>query len=179
MRPIRLLILLPVVALALAFGLVRPVQGRAGSVRTAAAGHGGAPPLPTRRRHLSFEPLDAAEGFGRRVAAYARRLLGIPYRWGGVSPRTGFDCSGLVRFVYAHFGLVLPHSSFADLAFGRRVARSALEPGDLVFFAGASHVGIYLGGGRFVDAPHAGAVVRISSLRGWYGATYYAARRLR
>ncbi len=179
MRPIRLLILLPAVALALAIGLVRPLQGRAGSLRTATAARGGAPPLPARRRHLSFEPLDAATGFGRRVAAYARHLLGVPYRWGGTSPRTGFDCSGLVRFVYGHFGIALPHSSFADLARGRRVARRFLQPGDLVFFADASHVGIYLGHGRFVDAPHAGSVVRISSLSGWYGSTFYAARRIR
>jgi cell wall-associated NlpC family hydrolase len=179
MRPLRLLILLPLVALALALGLARPPQGRAGSPGTAGAGRGEAPPLPSRRRHLSFEPLDAAGGFGRRIASYARHLLGVPYRWGGTSPRTGFDCSGLVRFVYGHFGIALPHSSFADLARGRGVARRFLQPGDLVFFADASHVGIYIGHGRFVDAPHAGSVVRISSLGGWYGSTYYAARRIR
>src|SRR5579875_1064992 len=113
MRPIRLLILLPAVALALAIGLVRPLQGRAGSLRTATAARGGAPPLPARRRHMSFDPPDAATGFGRRVAAYARHLLGVPYRWGGTSPRTGFDCSGLVRFVYGHFGIALPTSRAA------------------------------------------------------------------
>jgi cell wall-associated NlpC family hydrolase len=76
--------------------------------------------------------------------------------------------------VYGHFGIVLPHSSFADLGLGRRVSRRWLRPGDIVFFAGASHVGIYAGGGRFIDAPHTGTVVRISTM-GDYG--YYAARR--
>jgi cell wall-associated NlpC family hydrolase len=113
--------------------------------------------------------------FGHRIVTYARHFLGIRYSWGGVSPSTGFDCSGLVRFVYGHFGVVLPHSSFGDLTLGRRVSRRWLKPGDLVFFAGASHVGIYVGSGRFIDAPHTGAVVRISTMRK-YG--YYAARRL-
>jgi cell wall-associated NlpC family hydrolase len=77
--------------------------------------------------------------------------------------------------VYGHFGVVLPHSSFGDLTFGNRVSRRWLKPGDLVFFAGASHVGIYVGAGRFIDAPHTGAVVRISTMRE-YG--FYSARRL-
>ena len=71
---------------------------------------------------------------------------------------------------------MLPHSSFADLGLGRHVSRRRLEPGDIVFFAGASHVGIYAGAGRFIDAPHTGTVVRISTM-GNYG--YYAARRFR
>ncbi len=108
---------------------------------------------------------------------YARRFLGTPYSWGGTSPRTGFDCSGFVRFVYGHFGIALPHSSFGDLWRGRRIGRGHLRPGDLVFFSGASHVGIYVGAGRFIDAPHTGTVVRISTMQ-WYG-SYYGARRLR
>jgi cell wall-associated NlpC family hydrolase len=111
--------------------------------------------------------------------AYARDFLGVHYRWGGTSPRTGFDCSGFVRFVYGHFGVMLPHSSFADLWRGSHVARRHLRPGDLVFFAGGGHVGIYVGGGRFIDAPHSGTVVRISSMHGWYGSSYSGARRLR
>ena len=111
--------------------------------------------------------------------AYARHFLGVRYSWGGTSPRTGFDCSGLVRFVYGHFGIPLPHSSYADLIHGHRVTRRGLRPGDLVFFAGASHVGIYAGSGRFIDAPHSGAVVQVSSMHGWYGSSYYGARRVR
>jgi peptidoglycan DL-endopeptidase CwlO len=115
--------------------------------------------------------------FGTRVVTYARHFLGVRYSWGGTSPRTGFDCSGFVRFVYGHFGIPLPHSSFGDLVRGQRVPRQWLRPGDLVFFAGASHVGIYVGRERFIDAPHTGAVVRISSMHSWFGSSYYGARR--
>lgn len=124
-------------------------------------------------------PAGQGRRFGRRVVAYARHFLGVPYSWGGTSPHTGFDCSGLVRFVYGHFGIPLPHSSFGDLTRGHRILRRHLRPGDLVFFYGASHVGIYAGRGRFIDAPHSGAVVRISTMRSWYGSSYYGARRFR
>jgi cell wall-associated NlpC family hydrolase len=175
MRPIRLLILLLAIALALVLALVRPIQGRAMRLARKHA------PRPAQVQAVpkslliphpaAVEPVP----FGHRIVTYARHFLGIRYSWGGVSPSTGFDCSGLVRFVYGHFGVVLPHSSFGDLTLGRRVSRRWLKPGDLVFFAGASHVGIYVGSGRFIDAPHTGAVVRISTMHE-YG--YYAARRL-
>jgi cell wall-associated NlpC family hydrolase len=109
---------------------------------------------------------------------YARHLAGVRYRYGGSSPSTGFDCSGFVRFVYAHFGVSLPHSSYAQIGLGRRVARAALRPGDLVFFDGAGHVGIYVGHDAFIHAPHTGTVVQISSLRGSYGRGFDGARRV-
>ena len=117
--------------------------------------------------------------FGNLVAGFAKKLVGTRYVYGGTSPRTGFDCSGFVRYVYAHFGLALPHSSYAQYALGRRVARSALRPGDLVFFDGLGHVGMYIGNGQFVHAPHTGDVVRISSLdEAWYAANFVGARRI-
>jgi cell wall-associated NlpC family hydrolase len=115
---------------------------------------------------------------GERAVKFARRLLGVPYRYGGTSPRSGFDCSGFVRFVYEHFGRTLPHSSYAQFGFGRRVSRGALRPGDLVFFDGVGHVGMYIGGGRFIHAPHTGTRVSIAPLAGWYSARYDGARRL-
>jgi peptidoglycan DL-endopeptidase CwlO len=113
---------------------------------------------------------------GRRVVTFARKQIGIPYRWGGTSPRSGFDCSGLVRYVYAHFGISLPHSSYAQFGAGRRVSRGHLRPGDLVFFSGVGHVGIYVGHGRYIHAPHSGTRVQISRLADHSG--YDGARRI-
>jgi cell wall-associated NlpC family hydrolase len=177
LRPIRLLILLLAIAIALVLALVRPLQGLATRPTKRAKAHTAKlvpslVPLPK----MSYSPAAEAQAFGHRIVAYARHFLGVRYSYGGVSPSTGFDCSGLVRFVYGHFGIVLPHSSFADLGLGRRVSRRWLKPGDIVFFGGASHVGIYVGSDRFIDAPHTGAVVRISTMHD-YG--YYAARRFR
>jgi hypothetical protein len=117
--------------------------------------------------------------FGRRVVGYAKKFLGTPYVYGGSSPRHGFDCSGFVRYVYAHFGVSLPHSSYAQFGDGRRIGRRSLRPGDLVFFDGLGHVGLYVGNGRFIHAPHSGTRVRIETLAGWYGARFSGARRLR
>jgi peptidoglycan DL-endopeptidase CwlO len=80
------------------------------------------------------------------VVGIAMRYLGVPYVWGGASPR-GFDCSGLVMYVFAQIGVSLPHSSYAMYGMGTPVSMGQLQPGDLVFFSGASHMGIYIGGG--------------------------------
>ena len=111
------------------------------------------------------------------VVGIAMQYLGVPYVWGGSSPR-GFDCSGLVSYVFAQIGLSLPHSSYAQFGMGTPVSISQLEAGDLVFFTGASHVGIYIGGGQFIHAPHTGDVVKISSLSGYYSSNFAGARRI-
>jgi len=113
-----------------------------------------------------------------KVVRFARRLLGVRYAYGGTSPRTGFDCSGFTRYVYAHFGITLPHYSASQFALGRRVSRTRLRPGDLVFFDGLGHVGLYIGRQRFIHAPHSGTRVSISLLSGWYRMQYDGARRL-
>jgi peptidoglycan DL-endopeptidase CwlO len=96
------------------------------------------------------------------AASTALAYLGVRYRWGGESPKTGFDCSGLVAYVYAQLGVQLPHSAAAQYALGAPVTPDRLQPGDLVFFNGLSHVGIYIGGGQMVHAPRSGDVVEIS-----------------
>jgi cell wall-associated NlpC family hydrolase len=113
-----------------------------------------------------------------RVVTFARHFLGIRYSYGGTSPSSGFDCSGFTRYVYAHFGITLPHYSGAQFDRGRRVSRAGLRPGDLLFFDGLGHVGMYIGSGRFIHAPHSGTTVSIDSLSGWYSGQYDGARRL-
>jgi len=111
------------------------------------------------------------------VVGIAMRYLGTPYVWGGASP-SGFDCSGLVMYVFGQIGMSLPHSTYAQYGMGTAVSQSELQPGDLVFFDGLGHVGIYVGGGSFIHAPHTGDVVKISSMTGWYASSYVGARRL-
>ena len=113
------------------------------------------------------------------VVGIAMRYLGTPYVYGGASPG-GFDCSGLVMYVYAQVGVSLPHYTVAQYNYpdSVSVSRSQLQPGDLVFFAGLGHVGIYVGNGQFIHAPHTGDVVRIDSLsEGWYASEYDGAKR--
>jgi peptidoglycan DL-endopeptidase CwlO len=112
------------------------------------------------------------------VVGVAMSMLGTPYVWGGSAPG-GFDCSGLVMWAYAQVGVSLPHSSYAQFTYGVPVSRDQLQPGDLVFFDGLGHVGIYIGGDQFIHAPHTGDVVKISSLgEDWYAANYVGARRI-
>jgi peptidoglycan DL-endopeptidase CwlO len=111
------------------------------------------------------------------VVGIAMHYLGTPYVWGGASP-SGFDCSGFVMYVFAQIGVSLPHSSYAQYGYGSPVSRGDLQPGDLVFFDGLGHVGIYVGGGSFIHAPHTGDVVKISTMSGWYASTFVGGRRL-
>jgi peptidoglycan DL-endopeptidase CwlO len=113
------------------------------------------------------------------VAGVAMQELGVPYQWAGSSPGSGFDCSGLVMWAYSQVGVSLPHSSYAMWNQGVSVPRDQLQPGDIVFFDGLGHVGIYIGGGEFVHAPHTGTVVQVSSLdEGSYAGSYDGARRI-
>jgi cell wall-associated NlpC family hydrolase len=130
------------------------------------------------RRHIRIiRKLARVKSERARVVGFARRFLGVPYVWGGTSP-SGFDCSGFTRYVYAHFGVSLPHYTYSQFDRGRRVARAALRPGDLVFFDGVGHVGLYIGHNLFIHAPHTGTRVSVASLSGWYSGTFAGARRL-
>ena len=119
-----------------------------------------------------------ASQYGSRVVSIAMSYLGVPYVWGGASP-SGFDCSGLVMYSFEQLGVSLPHSSYAMWGYGTPVAQNQLEPGDIVFFDGLGHVGLYIGGGEFVNAPYTGSVVSVASLdSGWAAANYVGARRI-
>ena len=97
------------------------------------------------------------------AAALAMDYRGTPYVYGGSGPG-GFDCSGLVSYVYGRVGESMPHNTNAIWSAYRKVPRSDLRPGDMVFFSGLGHMGIYVGRGRFVHAPHTGEVVRVEPL---------------
>jgi cell wall-associated NlpC family hydrolase len=112
------------------------------------------------------------------VVGIAMQYLGTPYRYGGESPSTGFDCSGFVMYVFSRVGVSLPRTVSTQYAVGVPVSRSELQAGDLVFFNGLGHVGIYIGGNQFIHSPHTGDVVKISAMTGWYASTYVGARRI-
>ena len=116
------------------------------------------------------------------IVGTAKRFIGTPYRWGGTSPDVGFDCSGLTMVVYQLNGLKLPRSSRQQYRAGLPISRHELSQGDLVFFATSggrriSHVGIYVGKGRFIHAPGRGKKIRTSLLtRRYYKTRYMGAR---
>ena len=131
---------------------------------------------PARKPHVRKRAKKRQPSRGLRAVRIANRLTGIPYVWGGASPRSGFDCSGLVQYVYGKLGVSLPHYTVSQYRHGRAVSRSSLRPGDLVFFYGLGHVGIYAGHGKYIHAPRRGSTVRWASLAS--NPSYYGARRL-
>lgn len=120
-------------------------------------------------------PPPAPAPLGARAADLARTQLGAPYAWGGASP-AGFDCSGLVMWAYGRLGISLPHNAAALYGVGRPVHRTALRPGDLLFFSGLGHVGLYVGHGRMIHAPRSGRRVEIQALAARRGALVGARR---
>jgi cell wall-associated NlpC family hydrolase len=122
----------------------------------------------------STDPPPSGGTSGGDVVDYALKFLGTPYVWAGSSP-SGFDCSGFTMYVYRHFGISLPHSSSMQSGYGVAVARADLQPGDLVFYySPIHHVGLYIGGGKMVNAAGTGKGVRIDYI--W--SSYNSARRI-
>jgi cell wall-associated NlpC family hydrolase len=156
---------------ALATGTQGSADADEGAQRHDDTGSRNATPAPGAPSAPAPPPADANRG--AQVVAIAMRYLGVPYKWGGASPSTGFDCSGLTMFVYAQIGISLPHYAAAQYRMGRPVSRSQLQLGDLVFFRGLGHMGMYVGGGNYINAPQTGDVVKISSISArsdWVGA---------
>jgi cell wall-associated NlpC family hydrolase len=116
-----------------------------------------------------------ASGNARTVLNWAYSKLGTPYLYGGTGPR--YDCSGFTMMAWRQAGVSLPRIVPDQYNATRRVARSDLQPGDLVFFDGLGHEGIYVGGGKFIHSPHTGDVVKITSLSGYYSSNYVGAGR--
>jgi cell wall-associated NlpC family hydrolase len=113
---------------------------------------------------LSFTPA--------KLVKVAKKYAGTRYRYGGSSP-SGFDCSGFTKYVYAKFGVNLPHSAWAQGKKGKRIAKSKAKPGDLVITAGGAHVGIGVSKGKFIDAPKPGTVVHVRKI---YTSNYFIVR---
>jgi len=152
-------------------GAVAAPAPREGAAASAAPTPAAVRALKLRGRHEAMElgllpsprPPSPAARRNARAARIALEYLGTPYSYGGASP-AGFDCSGLVHFAFDRVGTALPHSSYALWEAGRRVPRGDLRAGDLVFFNGLGHVGIAIGGGRYVHAPQSGGVVEVARL---------------
>lgn len=116
------------------------------------------------------------------VVNQAQQFLGTPYKWGGESPQTGFDCSGFAQWLYEQQGISLPRTTYQQIKVGAKVGIDELGVGDLVFFGSKKdphHEGIYIGNGQFIHAPHTGDVIKISSLReGYYRQNFVTGRRV-
>jgi cell wall-associated NlpC family hydrolase len=142
---------------------------------------------PIRASSAAEEPEEPVGGRGAQAVALARAQTGKPYVWGGASPQTSFDCSGLVQWVYGQAGARLPRTAQQQFNATARIGRDELQPGDLVFFTRTypsrepiTHVGIYMGAGRMINAPTAGDVVReMPVFSGFWGAHYAGAGRVR
>lgn len=130
------------------------------------------PLAPIPFQAIAFNPQawlhnNPASPTGASAVAIAQHYLGVPYVWGGAIPASGFDCSGLTRFVYAQLGVNLPHYAASQFAAFPKLDPAQLQPGDLVFFEpkfdGPGHVALYIGNDQMIEAPHTGALVRVSS----------------
>lgn len=142
-------------------------------------------PLPGTGRVLGALAFSGEQGLKtpaqRTIVSLAHEYMGTPYQWGGASPK-GFDCSGFAQYLYGKAGISIPRTTYTQWQAGRPISQNQLRPGDLVFFKGSDsrgglpgHVGIYIGGGKMIDAPHTGSDVRIDSVASFGG--YMGARR--
>jgi peptidoglycan DL-endopeptidase CwlO len=129
---------------------------------------------PSHRSHRSH-----GRSFGAKVVRMAKRYRGIRYTWGGATPRTGFDCSGLVWYIYRQLGVDIPRVTYDQWHAGKRIrGRENLRPGDLLFFNKRGHVGIFAGHGWFWHAPRRGSTVHASVFNGWYRTHFDGAVRI-
>lgn len=139
---------------------------------------------PSSRGEDAAASSDTSDATSTKLISFAKKFLGLNYIYGGTSPR-GFDCSGFTQYVFKNFGYSLNRTAASQLSNGAKVSKSSLQPGDLVFFRAsgsskaATHVGIYIGGNKFIHSSSGGGEVRYNSLSdSWYAQTYVGARRV-
>jgi peptidoglycan DL-endopeptidase CwlO len=160
----------------IASGTTSPLAPQSLSVSSTAVSNGGLAretvTVVTPRRHALIRWSPEALTATSRVVKIAKRYLGVRYKFGGESP-AGFDCSGLVEFVYAQVGIHLPHSAIEQGRIGHRVSLAHAVPGDVVVMNGGAHVGIYIGDHEMIDAPEPGRRVSVDKI---YDNDYYIVR---
>ncbi|MBW9174023.1 C40 family peptidase, partial [Clostridium estertheticum] len=122
-------------------------------------------------------PVASTASQKKSLIANADKLIGIPYIWGGTTTR-GFDCSGLVQYIYKSIGVNLPRTTYQQVGEGSAVSINNLEVGDLVFFIGNAHVGIYVGNNKFIESQKSGTLVHIENLSGYWRTSFVTGRRI-
>lgn len=153
-------------------GIDLPIQVDQPSLPSSARSLGGSTSaVPATGHALGYSndvPIPPTSRIGAAVVRAALQFRGIPYKWGGEDPNTGFDCSGLAQYVFKKYGVNIPRVTYDQFRAGTPVPVKAMRPGDLVFFHpganGPGHVGIFIGNGKFLQAPQTGDVVKISNL---------------
>jgi cell wall-associated NlpC family hydrolase len=139
--------------------------------------------LASKGMNFADESISVRQPIRDKLARAARHFLGLPYRWGGMSERRGMDCSGLVKALFATLHIDLPRTSREQFNAGENVAVENLQAGDLIFFSSdgmtPNHVGLYIGGSRFVHAERkAGRVIITDLNQPWYVKHFLGARRV-
>lgn len=123
-------------------------------------------PKPPTTENNGGGNVDYGSGIGSEIVNYAMNFLGVPYVWGGSTP-SGFDCSGFTQYVYRQFGIYISRTTYTQMYDGKRISRSELIPGDMVFFGSYNaphHVGIYVGGNQYIHAPYTGTVIQVNQM---------------
>jgi len=123
-----------------------------------------------------------------KLVSYSYKFLGMPYKYGGTTPAKynsahkyisgGFDCSSLVQYVYKGSGITIPRTTYGQVKVGKPVSINNLQKGDLVFFIGVSHVGMYVGNNKFIQARKTGTTIQITELSGYWRSSYVTSRRI-
>lgn len=136
--------------------------------------------IPLQTPNAGLAAAQVAGPQAAKIVGLAQQYIGTPYKWGGSDPKNGFDCSGFVQFLYKKNGIELPRTTYDQVKAGVAVPKTDLQPGDILFFnthGSNTHEGMYIGNGKFIQAPHTGDVVKISNLSDPYYSKHFSTAR--